>query len=47
VVTVKAADRRRLAAIVANRNSPQKHTGRCMTRHRHQDDRIGVLAATP
>ncbi len=28
VVNVKAADRRRLAAIVANRNSPQKHVWR-------------------
>jgi transposase len=28
VVEVKAADRRRLAAIVANRNSPQKHVWR-------------------
>ena len=29
IVHVKASDRRRLAAIVANRNSPQKHVWRC------------------
>jgi len=36
VVNVKAADRRRLAAVVANRNSPQKHVWRA---------RIVLLAA--